>query len=80
MIRRHTCALYKRVKTNRGAAGVDGQSIEEFDDPSYVLWLWIKYKNVLAETSETKETAYMQTLVRIRLTIERGTSARSAWG
>jgi hypothetical protein len=51
MIRRHTCALYKRVKTNRGAAGVDGQSIEEFDDPSYVLWLWIKYKNVLAETS-----------------------------
>jgi RNA-directed DNA polymerase len=22
---------YKRVKANRGAAGVDGQSIEEFD-------------------------------------------------
>ena len=33
---------YKRVKANRGAAGVDGQSIEEFDEDLennlYKLW------------------------------------------
>jgi RNA-directed DNA polymerase len=40
--KRNVWAAYKRVKSNRGAAGVDGQSITEFEENLsanlYKLW------------------------------------------
>jgi hypothetical protein len=56
--KRDVRAAYKQVKANRGAAGVDGQSIEEFDRDLrknlYRIWNRIVFRQLFSATRASR--------------------------
>jgi hypothetical protein len=56
---------YQRVKANKGAAGVDGQSVEEFE--ALLLFLWVgsgALRRVRGRSSQVKGACGVAARVR----------------